>query len=850
MRRRARTLTVWLLAAAALAAGAPVQAGEGPSWVGLSLTEALLRLEAQGLPIVFTSQLVGPELMVATEPAASDPRQLLDELLAPHGLAVEPAVGGTLVVVRRAKAEPAPSILGTVRSQESGEPLAAVTIRLAGRGVEVASDAQGRFELAGLEPGIYRLEAELPQFLILEVPEVTVGPAGPARLALSLQPMPFVHEEIVVRPSQLPLLDAEPAAPLALSRSDIDALPHLAGDLFRALPILPGIAANDATAQFHVRGGRRDEVQILLDGQELYEAYHLPDFDRALSVVEPSGLASASLSTGVFPAVYGDRMSGVLDMTTSLPTGERRSFLSLALVSAAAGSGGSFDGDRGSWLLSARRGSVDLASRLLGDEDPGFWDLFAKLGYRPREGQDWRGHLLHAADSLDFRERVGDESKVFQTDYDNTYAWLTHQAVVRDRFLVATSGSWSALDRERLGAEDEEDQDFQVIDRRASEILGLTHSWSFEARAHHSLRWGLEARRYETEYDYTSELEPDLVLISELTEPRVGLTRFVGEVRGDHLGLHISDRFSPVSRLTLELGLRWDRHTLTAQSLLSPRASLAWRLSDSGVLRASWGHFHQSQRTYELLVEDGETRFFPAERSEHWLVGWEQLLGRRERAPLSVLRVEAYRREVRDPRPRYENLLEGVNLFPEAEPDRVRITPESSRAEGIELVLRGAAGSRTDWWLSYAWAKATDQIRGREVRRQVDQRHTVNLLLNTRLGERWSLSLAWRYHSGWPTTPVSLERREDEEGEVGLVPVLGPLYSERLPSYHRLDLRASRDWQLRASKLVFFVDLQNVYNHRNQAGVDLAVDEDAGVLRAEEETWPGLFPSLGIRWEW
>ncbi len=849
MHRSARTFVVWVLAASSLFGGAGANGGEDPPWVGLTLTEALLRLEAQGLPIVFTSQLVGPDLKVAAEPVASEPRQVLDELLSPHGLAVEPALGGTLVVVRRAT--PAvPSIVGTVASQEALAPLAGVTIRIAGRAVEVASDAQGRFEIAGLEPGIYALEAESRNFLILEVPEVAVGPAGPARVALTLHPMPFVHEEIVVRPSQLSLLDAEPEAPLSLSRSDIDALPHLAGDLFRALPILPGTTANDATAQFHVHGGRRDEVQILLDGQELYEAYHLPDFDRAVSVVEPGGLASATFSTGVFAATYGDRMSGVLDMTTSLPAGERRSYLSLGLVSAAAGSGGAFDADRGSWLVSARRGSIDLASRLLGDEDPSFWDVFAKVGYRPREGHELRAHLLHAADSLDFRESKDGESKAFETDYDNTYGWLTHQAVVRERFLVATSASWSELHRDRLGAEDEEDQDFEIADRRASEILGLSHAWSFEAGTRHSLRWGLEARRYETEYDYTSEIEPDLVLFSELTEPRVGLTRFVDEVSGDHLGLYASDRFSPLSRLTLELGLRWDRHTLTAESLLSPRASLAWRLSDSAVLRTSWGHFHQTQRPYELLVEDGETRFFPAERSEHWLVGYEQLLGRRDRAPLSALRIEAYRREVRDPRPRYENLLEAVNLFPEAEPDRVRITPESSQAEGVELVLRGAAGSRTDWWLAYAWAKATDHIRGREVRRQIDQRHTVNLLVNARLGQRWSVSLAWRYHTGWPTTPVSLESRENGEGEVERVPVLGSLYSERLPSYHRLDLRASRDWQLPASKLVFFVDLQNVYNRLNRAGFDLAIDEEAGVLQTEEESWPGFFPSLGIRWEW
>ena len=44
-----------------------------------------------------------------------------------------------------------------------------------------------------------------------------------------------------------------------------------------------------------------------------------------------------------------------------------------------------------------------------------------------------------------------------------------------------------------------------------------------------------------------------------------------------------------------------------------------------------WGHYHQSQRAYELMVEDGDTRFYPAERSEHWVAGFEHLFGADDR---------------------------------------------------------------------------------------------------------------------------------------------------------------------------------------------------------------------------
>ena len=65
---------------------------------------------------------------------------------------------------------------------------------------------------------------------------------------------------------------------------------------------------------------------------------------------------------------------------------------------------------------------------------------------------------------------------------------------------------------------------------------------------------------------------------------------------------------------------------------------------------------------------------------------------------------------------------------------------------------------------------------------------------------------------------------EDDEGEVVYVPVLGPLNSERLSDYHRLDLRASRQWRLPGKLVTFFIDVQNVYDRANLAGFEVPGD--------------------------
>jgi outer membrane receptor protein involved in Fe transport len=268
------------------------------------------------------------------------------------------------------------------------------------------------------------------------------------------------------------------------------------------------------------------------------------------------------------------------------------------------------------------------------------------------------------------------------------------------------------------------------------------------------------------------------------------------------------------------------------------------------VVRIGWGHYHQTQRAYELQVEDGDTRFYPAERSEHWVAGFEHVFANTERpAPVAAVRAEVYTRRVSDPRPRYESLFEPFEPLTEGELDRHRLEPDQGEAAGAELFLHGRAGRRLGWWINYAYAKSHDEIDGHEVPRQIDQRHTLNLDLNYRLGRHWDVNLAWRFHSGWPTTPVFLEEGVDEEGEVELVPVLGPLNSEGLPDYHRLDLRLSRRWELGWGRLTAFADVQNLYDRQNVAGYDLDLDEEAGVVVADEERWPGFFASAGVSWE-
>ncbi len=785
---------------ALLACTAAVPAAGVTSYAGSPLASALGDLQARGLRLVFTDQLVPASLLVTAEPSSADSRRALDELLAPHGLAVREGPNGTLVVVRAARRRP---------------------------------------------PEADRPAAEVPV------------------------PAAVFAEEVQVTPSQVSMLRETPLAPLSLQREDILALPHLADDLFRALTLLPGATGNDVSAQFHVRGARRDETQILLDGQELYDAYHLRDYDAAASAISSSALAAADLTTGGFAARYGDRMAGVLDMTTLEPAGAARHWLGLSALAVQLGSAGSFLDGRGAWLAAARRGSTDLVGKLLANEDPRYWDLYGKVQTRLGQRVTLRASALFADDRLTFDEEVDGETKRFDTAYANQHVWLTLDTLVGSSLLVETSGALARVERDRRGDESEEDVRFGIRDRRDLDVGELRQHWTWAAPRDHLLEWGLQLRHFSSDYDYRGVHDFDHPLARIRHDFGRDETRFQGEFREDHEALYATDRIRLLPSLAVELGLRHDRYTESGQSSTSPRLNLAWAVGGRSVVRLAWGRFDQSQRLYELQVEDGETAFAPVERSQHRVLGFETLLPGGAGRPLLAARLEVYQREVENPRPRYENLFEPINPFPEVEPDRVRIAPSRSRAEGAELFLRGALGERWRWWLSYSYASTEDRIASDWTPRSFDERQALKLDLDYRAGERWRVNLAWRYHTGWPTTALSaapLPQEPDEPDDpeepdepdepahgastaLRFGPVLGPLNGSRLPSYHRLDLRASRSWRTRWGRLDAFVDVQNLYDRRNVAGFDYQLDEDTGEVERSIETWAGILPSIGITLE-
>ena len=741
------------------------------------------------------------------------------------------------------------SIAGQIRAAGTHAPLAGAIVSVTGSSAVTQTDERGRFMLAPVSDGAYTLFVRRIGYAPTSIHHVVVSDGASITVTGELETAPPSLDSVLVQstfaaaasPAQL-----SPAPPRAvLSRDEIEAAPQIASDAFRALSRVPGVSSSDLSAGFRVRGSPNREVLLLFDGLELYEPFHLRDFDGALSIIDPTVLGSAALNTGGFDARYGGHLAGVLELTSrdDAPT-DGNTVLSASIGGLGAMHRSSFATGRGDWIVSARRGMLGTALSMTGDDrglSPHYYDAYSRLRFRPSESQELSLSVLRSGDDLRFD---ADDMATLQSDNVSSYAWINWRSKLSPRVSRAAVLSYARLYWKRDGWNDGGGQpELDVSDRRTFHAIALREDWSIDAARWLHFDAGAEVQRLDASYDYT-RLQ---------VRPRVLAARWVSESNdadaslapvSHAVGAYVSQRVRPASALTFETGVRYDRRSETGVGTVDPRASLALALNEGTTLRASWGRYSQPQELYELQVQDGVSQIAPPERAEERSIALERRDG-----PFT-LSLAAYDRRRLRINPRFINLESSIDVFPEAALDRVRIAPVSGDARGLEAAAASVVGPLR-WSASYALAYNNDVVDGQRVPSAFEQRHTFQLDLDWQPSESWRVSAAWQMHSGWPVTPITFEVDSLHDGTHHVRAQYGSMNSGRLALYHRLDLRVSNERTLGVGRLSLYLDLFNAYDRDNPRGLGYTVT-DWNAARADVRKRPmsqlPLLPTVGARW--
>ncbi len=654
--------------------------------------------------------------------------------------------------------------------------------------------------------------------------------------------------EVVVTPGTSRALESGVHVAQSLSREEVASRPQIGEDLFRAVNRLPGVAASDFSAGLNVRGARSDELLVMLDGMQLREPYHLKDIGSGLSILDVHATGGVDLVPGSFTSEYGERLTGVMSITSRpLAPGERLFSAGLSATWLRGLAGARTRDGRWSWLGSLRRGYLDLVLDLTNAEAPfavGYGDGFVRGRWHASSRDVVTVSLLGSTDFT--TQDVQFDAPPFRSRYGSRYGWTSWQHSGERLQGQTVVGLSQDVRRRNADGGTGQVSIGRIADRRELEVGSLRSSWTWAASHRVQVRFGTDVQRQGAAYDY-GRIRPTSATLFGF-ERKADTVSAVIDTAGLWTGAWLAPRVQ-VGRLVAEVGGRVDRWSWRGPVAWQPRVNLAWQVDASTTVRAAAGSYAQPQALDGLPVEEGVREWAMPERARHLAIGVDRELPGRLAA-----RVDVYQRTLTSVAPRYAQLLPDIDITRDLRFTSLRVDPTDGLARGVELSVASAGGGRFEWSGWYALSQIADRIGGRLVPRDVDQRHAASMDLSVRTTDRrWRGSLGIVMRQGWPLTPVGVRADTfvvDGRPRLLATPTYGAYNSERLPTYVRVDLRLFRRYQTRSGQWTVFADVFNLLGRQNPLGIAAAIQAvDPLQWRREPIAFVPRIPTAGLSWE-
>lgn len=717
-------------------------------------------------------------------------------------------------------------INGTVYSRETDEPLAGAEVQIIGIEKSVITDETGSFSFNDIPKGEYTLSITFPGTEVEEKITIVVQEGKNLTPTIYIDAVAYDLEGVEIKTKR----EAKPVIKRSLQSQEITRIPGTAGDALRALPAIPGIGvANDFSGALYIRGGSDEDNLYYFDRVPVGYPYH---FGGLVSSLSSEIIDRIDVYAGGYGAEYGVDSQAVIDIYSQNSSPENlRGKFNLNLLYSEGLLQGKI-GDKGYWYAAGRRSYIDLFIGSLSFEAgaftafPRFWDYQVKAGYDLSEKHQLFFNLFASGDKF-----------AVQLDGEN----------VDEDFRGSTSFD-SGFEGAGIHLRS------SLTDRLTSYLSFTRSNFLFDVNFGPLISLNIDAPNYTLREDLTYELneknrlETGLIVGLEPGEVSGTFTRIPDEgevdydirfeekntidetVRGQRIESYLQNRYNLLPFLSVVYGLRVDYFNRIDELTIQPRGSLRLELPNSSELQFAYGIYNQTPIPAQLSNSVGNPNLKSSQASHYIL----EL--KREISPATEIKIAAYYKDL-------VNLVtsDDINVF---------LNQGEGYAQGTEIFLRHRSGDKFFGWISYAYALSKRRDRDGEPYRyySFDQTHVATIAASYNLTPTWEFGAKWQYRTGNPYTPVeSAERVPDprSNGRWIYLPIYGETNSERLPSYHRLDLRVSKVFRFNSWGFGIFLELLNAYNRKNL--LDYQYEEDYSD-KNEIYQFP-FIPYLGITTE-
>jgi len=611
-----------------------------------------------------------------------------------------------------------------------------------------------------------------------------------------------------------------------LDSKKYEIIPSTGSGIESLIKTLPGVSSNnELSSQYTVRGGNFDENLVYVNDIEVYRPQLVKSGEQeGLSFINPDLVKSVEFSAGGFEAMYGDKMSSVLDIRYKTPRKFAGSF-SAGLLGGTGHLEGSSKNHKLTYLIGGRyKSNAYLLSSLdtKGEYKPRFWDVQTYIAYEFDER--WQISYLGNYTDNTYQFIPQDRETSFGTVNEALGLKIYFEGQELDKFQTITNAFTTTFrpnNKTKLkliasGFSTRENETYDILGQYylneldkdlGSDNLGdslmnigigsfLTHArnkfyanvYNIEHKGErkfkdHTLYWGVKYRHEDIE-DKVNEWElrdsagyslpfPDTVGYNPEYVNLYSTVFAQNKLNVNKYSYYIQDSYTfniGSNELNANLGVRFLYTDINNEFLTSPRGGISiipdWE-SDV-VFRFATGIYYQPPFYKEYRQMNGELNLdVKSQKAIHFVLG-------------SDYNFKMWNRPFKFITEIYYKILDDLNPYVV---DNVRIRYLANNnahgyATGLDLKVNGEFVPGTDSWASLSFMKTEEDIDGDNhgyIPRPSDQLFNFGLFFQDYVPKFPSVKVHLNlvYGSGLTFGPPDSERY---------------LQTLRMPAYKRVDL--------------------------------------------------------------
>ncbi|MDC2008473.1 TonB-dependent receptor [Bacteroides thetaiotaomicron] len=773
-------------------------------------------------------------------------------------------------------AQPVHQVKGTVIDKSSRQPLEFINVMIVGLNKGGVTNAEGKFSIGQVPPGIYRLQASAIGYKTVTTPEYMLSTRD-LHIQIEMEENQTELEGVTVTASPFRRDIESPVSLRIIGLQEIEKSPGANRDISRIVQSYPGVAFSPIGYRndLIVRGGSPSENRFYLDGVEIPNINH---FSTQGASGGPVGILNADLIrevnfyTGAFPTDKGNALSSVLDFKLRDGDMERNSLKATLGASEVSLASNGHLGKKTSYLVSVRQSYLQFLFDMLGLP---FLPTFTDAQFKLKTRFDARNELtvlgLGGIDKMKLNTKADDEDNEYILSYlpkiqQETFtlgAVYRHYAGAHVQSVVA-SHSYLNNRNTKYQQNDESDPDHLMLRLRSTEQntqLRLENSSSFR-------NWKVTVG---TSLDYSQYSNTTFQKVYTDRAQTFDYHTYLGIMRW---GLFGTVNYTSIDeRFTASLGLRADANNYSAamkdlSDQLSPRLSLSYQLTEHWSLSGNAGLYYQLPPYTALGFKNNNGLYANKYALRYMQVSQGSIGLNWRKGDTFEVSVEGFYKDY-DKIPL--SVADGIPLTCKGNDygvigNELLTSTAQGRSYGAELLLKWLVAKKLNLASSFTLFKSeyrTDK-ESEYIASAWDNRFIFNLRGTYNLPRHWSVGMKVSCIGGAPYTPYDADKSSlvtawNAQGK--------PYYDytryneERLPAFTQVDIRIDKTFYLKRCMLGFYIDLQNIAGSKlKQADVlmstgviknpDAPIAEQRYVMKSLKQESGTLLPTLGITFEY